>query len=339
MSGPLTKRDLVARALHHSGCGRLIQRAGTWRGLLILNYHRVGAGAKTSDFDRNLWSATAEDFDAQIRTVCRDYDVIGLKDLEEIQRQRRGRFILITFDDGYRDNYEEAFPILKQHGASAIFFLATGYLDEPRLPWWDEIAWMVRRSPLPQLPASVWLPDAISFENPDRERAIVKLLKIYKRLDGDLTTAFINHLAEATQSGRCPEGIARQLWMTWPMVREMQAAGMDFGGHTVNHPILANLSPEEQDAEVGGCQQRLIQELGQPATAFSYPVGGAHSYNEHTMAALQRHGFQWGFTYIGGHVPLPVPQRYAIPRAAIETEVDTPIFQAILAIPQWFSIP
>ena len=53
---------------------------------------------------------------------------------------------MITFDDGYVDNYELAFPVLKANDAKGVFFVATGFIDEPRLAWWDEIAWMIRSS-------------------------------------------------------------------------------------------------------------------------------------------------------------------------------------------------
>lgn len=332
----ISKRELAAKTLLRSGCGRLMQRVGSWRGLLVLNYHRVGDG-RHSLFDRNLWSASSEDFDAQIATVVRDFDVIGLEDLQDVWQKRTGRYVLITFDDGYLDNYLEAFPILKRHNAKAVFFLTTGFLDVPQIPWWDEIAWMVRTSPLQVLPPCRWFEQPISLDDPDHEQAIHALLRTYKRLPGDAVIEFMDDLSRMVQSPRCPAQVAHELWMTWPMVREMQQSGMAMGGHTTNHPILANLTAERQDKEVRICQQRLTHELGRPATAFSYPVGGRNSFNADTRAALQRHGFEWGFTFVGGHARLPMTDRFAIPRAAIETDVNRPLFHAILTLPHWFS--
>jgi peptidoglycan/xylan/chitin deacetylase (PgdA/CDA1 family) len=336
MIAGFSKREWLARTLRSSGCDRLLNSFGSWRGLLVLNYHRIG-DPWHSDLDRALWSATVEEFDRQIRDVTRHFDVVSLDDLDDVLAGRRGRHVLITFDDGYLDNYTEAFPILKSHNATATFFLTTGFLDVPRIPWWDEIAWMIRRSPLRELPANRWTGAPVPYDGVDRTRAINTLLKTYKRLIGRQTDDFIVELSELTGSGRCPPMVAHELWMTWPMIREMRQAGMSIGGHTVNHPILANLTPEQQDYEIRECRRRIVEELHEPITGFSYPVGGRSSFDEHTQAALARHGFRWGFTYLGGYVRQRQFERYALPRAAIEIDISQPLFNGLLTLPQLFA--
>lgn len=337
MIAGLSKRELLARTLQRSGCGRLLRSAGSWHGLLVLNYHRVGIPWH-SDLDRALWSATTEDFDRQVREITREFDVVSLDDLDQVLSRRRGRHVLITFDDGYLDNYTEAFPILKSHGATATFFLTTGFLDVPRVPWWDEIAWMVRQSPRSELPANRWTGAPVPLDDHnERAAAIRKLLQTYKRQLGGQTDDFLVDLAHLTGSGRCPRQIAHELWMTWPMIREMRQAGMCIGGHTVNHPVLANLPAEQQDYEVGECRRRIVAELREPITAFSYPVGGRTSFDEQTLAALARHEFRWGFTYLSGYVRSRRYDRYCLPRAAVETDVTPSLFHSMLMLPQVFT--
>jgi peptidoglycan/xylan/chitin deacetylase (PgdA/CDA1 family) len=333
MTARLSKREWLARTLTTSGCGQWLRG---WRGLLILNYHRIGDPSH-SDLDRALWSATVEDFDRQVRDVTREFDVVGLTDLDRVLRDRKGRYVLITFDDGYLDNYTDAFPILKSYNAKATFFLTTGFLDVPCVPWWDEIAWMVRHSPLAEVPANRWIGPPTEFGDRHRNGAINVLLQTYKRLIGSQTEEYIDDLSRILHSGRCPRWVAHELWMTWAMIREMRQSGMDIGGHTVNHPILANLPSEQQDYEVGECRRRLVQELREPVIGFSYPVGGKTSFDEHTHAALARHGFQWGFTYLGGYIRTGKYERYSLPRAAIETDVTPPLFRSILTLPQVFA--
>lgn len=332
----LSKRSLIARTLDVSGGGRALRAARIWKGVLILNYHRVG-DCRDSLFDRNLWSATEEDFDAQIAMVAKEFDVIGLADLGEALRRRSGRFVMVTFDDGYRDNYSLAFPILKARGVPATFFITTGFLDIPQVPWWDEIAWMVRTTRLSALDANRWVPTTLSFDSPERDHAIGRLLSIFKGLPGEITGDYLEFLAEALGTGRCSQQVANELWMTWDMIREMRRDGMTFGGHTVTHPILANLSSQQQDWEVGECQRRLVEELREPITAFSYPVGGHSSFNTFTRSALARHGFEWGFTYLGGYCHNGHADPYALNRTAIETDVDLPQFRAITTLPQFFA--
>src|ERR1700755_1848024 len=134
------RRAIAAAALERSGLGALLRLAPAWRGLVVLNYHRIGTPGDTS-LDRAMWNATVEDFDAQVGFLARNFDVVGPG---EAGPAADGRRVLITFDDGYRDNHAAAMPILRAHGATATFFLTTGFLDAPRLAWWDEVAWMVR---------------------------------------------------------------------------------------------------------------------------------------------------------------------------------------------------
>lgn len=333
-SGPLSKRSLAARTLDWTGCGSMLRRLPTWHGVLILNYHRIGQ-ADESDFDRNLWSATPGDFAAQLAVLRRHFDVIGLCDLDRRLNDPRGRSVMITFDDGYRDNYTHAFAALRQAGLTATFFVTTGFLDQHRVPWWDEIAWMVRRTSLRMLSAGDWVPEPLALDH--AEAAISRLLQIYKTLKGSETSNYLAYLAEALQTGRCPTDEADKLWMTWDMLREMRAAGMTVGGHTVSHPVLSRISPGEQDYEVGECRRRLVAELGEPIDAFSYPVGGGRSFNQTTMDAVARHGYRWGFTYLGGYLQPGRYERFALRRTAIETDIDLSVFRAMTTLPQFFA--
>ena len=332
----LSKRAWLSQALDITGCGRALRASHVWQGVLILNYHRIGDSSR-SLLDRNLWSATLEDFDYQVGLAVKNFDVVGLNDLEQVLREPHGRHVMFTFDDGYRDNYTDGYQVLRSHGVPATFFLTTGFLDDPRVPWWDEIAWMVRTSPLSALDVNRWTSTPVPFDEPHRESAIRRLLDVYKGLPGESTADFIEFLAGALQSGRCPQSVSDDLWMTWDMVREMRRGGMTFGGHTVTHPILANQSAEQQDWEISECQRRLVEELGEPVFAFSYPVGGPSSFNVFTRTSLTTHGFRLAFTYYGTYCRPGHRDLHAISRTAIETDIDPPQFRAVVTLPQLFA--
>jgi peptidoglycan/xylan/chitin deacetylase (PgdA/CDA1 family) len=331
-----SKRELAARALGWSGFGAALRRFGAWHGLIVLAYHRIGDGSY-AETDRGVWSASAEAFAAQLRCLKQSTDVITTADIPDVLRRQRGRFSLITFDDGYRDNYEVAFPILRAERLTALFFVTTGFLDDRRPAWWDEIAWMIRHSPRTGLSASPWLPEGIRFDEPDREQAIGKALHLYKSLPGNKTADFLEHLAEATRSGRCPKSISESLWMTWDMVRAMQSAGMSLGGHTVNHPVLARLNPEQQQAEIDGCAERLRAELNISMRWFSYPNGKRGCFNVDTRDALRRRGVEFGFSYYGGVQKLGRSDELDIPRFGVDGDLTLDAFRAALALPKVFA--
>ncbi|MFM9961592.1 MAG: polysaccharide deacetylase family protein [Planctomycetaceae bacterium] len=328
----VSKRDLLARTLDVTGCARALRVMRPWNGILIWNYHRIGDAAK-SPFDPHLFSATAEDFDRQVAFLKRNFDVIGLNDLEHALTQPRGQFMMLTFDDGYRDNFSQAYPILKSHGVSATFFIATGFIDRPRVPVWDELTWMLRMTSVKALSANEWLPTAVSLA----DRPFRRLLAVYKSLGTELTEPYLDFLADGLGTGRCPKSLANDEWMTWDMLREMQAGGMTFGGHTVQHPILANATADQQDWEVGECRRRLIAELGGPIDVFSYPNGKRGDFNEFTRAALRSHGYRWAFSYSGGHCRPGHTDCWDLPRTAVETDIDLARFRAMATLPRFFA--
>lgn len=340
MADRISKRDLLAYAVDLSGFGRVLRAARAWNGVLILNYHRVG-NAEGSPFDHNLWSASAEDFERQIAFLAKNFDMIGLSELDESLRATRGRRIMITFDDGYRDNYSTAFPILKSFGVTATFFIATGFLDSPRVPWWDEIAWMVHTGSVACLVPPDWLvewmPSNITFSDDTREHTQARLLSIYKSLPTELTETYLDFLADSLGTRRCPTKLAEDMWMTWEMVREMQSKGMTFGGHTVSHPILANSTADQQDWEVGECRRRLETELGRSTDVFSYPNGKPSSFNEFTRAALRNHGYRRAFCHSGGYCEPSHVDQFGLCRSPVETDIDLPKFRATATLPQLFS--
>jgi peptidoglycan/xylan/chitin deacetylase (PgdA/CDA1 family) len=332
------KKDLLATALRYSGANQMLGALGAWRGLVVLNYHRIGDPAGT-DFDRGVFSGTADEFRTQLRTVSRHCDVVAIKDLDQALHDRRGRYALITFDDGYRDNYALAYPVLRELRLPATFFLTTSFLDEQRVAWWDDVAWMVRHSPRSGLSTSEWMGSEVPFETQDREAAVDRLLRVFKKLPWDKTGEFLQFVAAATGSGRCPRSEAADLWMTWDMVREMRRGGMDIGGHTVSHPILARLSREGQQHEINASKERIESELGEPIEAFSYPVGAPDCFNATTFDCLERAGYRFAFSFHGGFTTVGEAQRFDIPRFPISPGLTTTRLQALLTLPQVFAKP
>ncbi|HXB63891.1 MAG TPA: polysaccharide deacetylase family protein [Solirubrobacteraceae bacterium] len=289
-------------AVSHLSLDVALRLLGSWQGVLVLTHHRVGSSAG-QPWDPAVWSADAEQLGRQLRTLARATEVIDPGELAAAMRGGRGRRVLITFDDGYRDNYEVALPLLRRHGLTATFFLASGFLDAPRAPWWDEIAWMVRH-------ADVGAP------RPDAAALIARYKTLADEREGE---RFLARLADTLGSGRCPAQEAQKQWMTWEMARELRDAGMSIGGHTVTHPVLASLSPERQREEIEGGARRLREELGVAMRWFAYPVGARDSFTSITRDVLRECGVKLAFSYYGGFAH---PSRFDaldVPRVHVDT--------------------
>ena len=332
----MSKREILSFWLRASGLGRAIRSARLWEGLLVAVYHRVGDGASCR-LNQDLFSATAEELDAQIGFFKDNFDIVGPQDLARVSRARRGRYLQLTFDDGYRDNYQAAFPVLRAHGVSATFFVTTGYVDAPSLPWWDEIAWMVRGSERPGLPRSCFTREPLVFDGPTRIEAVRRLGSVSSALTPGARRRLLDWLGEATGTGRGDSSVGRDLWMTWDMMREMRAGGMSFGAHTVSHPELSRLSRAEQTAEIRGSLQRLEAELGASSRVFCYPFGHEGSFNDDTRAALRECGVERAYVRHGGFQGLSGWDDYAIKRFSVETYKSRALLEATATVPQLFA--
>lgn len=327
------KKVKAARLLAAPGLRRLMSTALPWEGVLILNYHRVGDGS-ASAHDRALWSASCTAFDTQLSLLKTQSDVIALDEIESALEQPGSRHVAITFDDGYLDNYELAYPLLRQHGLPAAFFIATGFIDRPCLPWWDEIAMLVRTTDARQLELCDWLPGRLSLEDGNHDAVIRRLLTTYKSLQGEDAAGFLATLREQAGCNGAAGPVAGH-WMDWDMIRDMAAHGMTIGGHTMHHPVLSRLPLEQQREEISGCAARLREELDQPMEYFAYPVGGRDAFDEHTRRCLDEAGVRLAFSYYGG-IATRESSHHDMPRVAIEAGMESSLFHAMVALPQVF---
>ena len=272
-------------------------------------------------------------FDDQVRFLKRNADVVSPSDLPAILARGTGRYVLLTFDDGYFDNYSTAFPVLKAHNVPATFFVTTGFIDRGGLPWWDEIAWMVRASAKTRVVIEPWITTPVVFDEPERERAVLALLTAYKAMPATNYGAFLESVGDATGTGRWRHGGPDRIWMNWDMIREMRGAGMEIGGHTITHPILAQMGPQEQLREIVGCGTRLREELGEPMRDFSYPVGHPSAFDDVTRRCLKHAEVRYAFSYHGGFRRFNEWDDYDIRRIAVESYIGSDWFRTIITLP------
>ena len=165
----------------------------------MLTYHRVGNPLEC-EYDRGVFSATAEQFDEQIGYFKKSFVVSTLAEAQWMAAapgRIRGIRVLITFDDGYVDNYEVAFPILRAHGVEATFFLTTGFVGTDRIPYWDQIAYLVRNSSRDSVVLNRGELRRIVLTGRPRELAIVEALQLFLLHGSDEPSRFVDELADA----------------------------------------------------------------------------------------------------------------------------------------------
>lgn len=336
MSSISRKRQLAIRACELLRADRWWSRFDNLPGLLTLNYHRFG-DPERSVIDPGVFSATAEQFEAEISYLAKNCDLIRLEDIPDVMRiGGTRRAVLLTIDDGYLDNYEIAYPILKQYNASAVIFLATGFLDAPRVSWWDEVSWIVRqaRGREIRLPTR-WNVEPLTVPVQNWSHVASRILRIVKTLTAVELHELLEDLAERTRVGRAPVTPDTAPWMTWEMIREMRRGGIEFGGHTVTHPVLSYCPIDQQRAEITESKARIEQELGERITAFSYPVGMQTSFTDQTMRLVQEAGYHWAFGFYSGYSGI-ASNPFDLRRIAVHPEIGDAEFRMMVNIPRLF---
>ncbi len=197
------------------------------------------------------------------------------------------RAAAITFDDGYADNYHVALPILKKHGLTATFFIATGFLDGG-IMWNDCVIELARRTALNELDLDYLALGLHSTGTlPQRRAAIDSLISQIKYLSPNERQELVNKCVAHAQVV-----LPTDLMMTSSEVRGLRAAGMQIGAHTITHPILASTEIECARKEISESKLFLEELLGERIGLFAYPNGkpGVDYLPEH-RSVVQQLGF------------------------------------------------
>ena len=260
-------RDVISRLVVAGGITRLGRRLGDRRGTFILCGHRVRNDDEA--FFPSLRPALLRE---QLAYLTRHYEVIGLETLVScINDGRRppARSVVLTFDDGFRDNVEEALPLLDAFGVTATIFVVTGSLSEGWLPWSQRLGYLFERTVVTSLrhdvlgAAEMPLPTAVA-----RRRAYARARHALAAAPRVARDAAIEDLAR-----HLGVDAPRDRMMTWAHAREALAAGHGVGAHTYSHALLAQVPAEEARWEMERSRVDLETHLGLRHPAFCFPGG------------------------------------------------------------------
>jgi|tagenome__1003787_1003787.scaffolds.fasta_scaffold20913158_2 peptidoglycan/xylan/chitin deacetylase (PgdA/CDA1 family) len=313
----MSKRAFVRNVLRKTGILELCwRRLGPH--LYCFNYHRIGDPNQCA-FDRGVFSCSAERFREHIRLLRERFEIVDIARLSfALQRARpRQPMALITFDDGYIDNYELAFPILKEFGVTAAFFIPTGFIGGSQLPWWDEIAWSLRNASTGRISLGGHK-EEFDLAPGVIDQTIAAVLELVKRRRDIPMHEQVAEVSEACRPRGSVAAAGAGLFVHDVQIGEMRQAGMDIGSHTHTHRILSHLDPDEQEDELGTSKEILEGLLGEPVNAVAYPVGAPGSYGPETCRIAESLGYDVGFNFIPGVNHLPTERPLDLNRLAVE---------------------
>lgn len=287
-----------------------------WRapspGLTVLIYHRV---LPTADPLRP-GEVVAEQFERQMKMLRRCFQPVALADAARRLRDGSlvGRPACVTFDDGYADNLTVAQPILERLGIPATVFVATGYLDGGRM-FNDAVIDGVAAMRADTLDLRDMGIGTLSLAGIDaRRRAVQAILNTVKRLPGAERDARVRDILRAGRVDRLPA----PPMLTSDQVRRLAGAGVEIGGHTVSHSILASMTDAQAEAEIQEGRRTLEGLIDRSVRQFAYPNGRpARDYGAQHPAMIARLGFDLAVSTAAGAATVRSYSPFEIPRVPV----------------------
>ncbi len=289
--------------------------------LVILNYHRISEKKgedHLSEFDIGV---TRDKFERQMRYLKRNFVVLPFSRAVELLKTENDwpkSPLVISFDDGYRDLYLNAFPLLEKHNLSAMVFISTRSIDEGGTFWWDELRDLVENNYLDELKLA--LENSLSPEYDlnfkhlqdiqDKKFFLEKTTSEFKRLKGKYRDELLGKLKRLLKT---TVETKRDL-LSWKEIKELRKAGIEFGSHTHSHYLLTLEEENVVEEELKLSKRKLEENLKEKIEFLSYPSG---LYNPEVKKLAEKSGYKAGCSNTYGYNEKGA-DLYALKRLSLE---------------------
>ena len=349
-------REVAADLLHYTGGAALIRAmsqrhvfapqpgatstggAKKWQraeGLrfAILCYHRIGTGGIPLFSD--LPPAV---FEAQVKFLQRHYRIVSLSALcDEIEQQSHGdqhegqhdgQAVAITFDDGYKDLYFEALPILKKYRVPATVFLPVASIESNEPLWYDRIFLLFTVFPGDRIQVDCDRPRNFALPNQaTRIAAAAEVIGWLRTLPEDRRK---NECEGLESKAELPKDMLKNRMLTWDQIHEMRAAAVEFGAHTMTHPVVSRLTQEQLEHEIVDSKHVLEARINERVQHFAFPFGKAADCGSAAFSVISKAGFRSASTTEEG-VNGPGSNLLALNRVSLGEERHLPMFALKMA--------
>jgi len=336
------KKELLSKIIYFGGLALplLAMRTYLKKEIRILAYHRVEElkNEELYPYDPDLISVTPAEFEWQMEYVKQHLNPISLSELVEYVKGKiklPPRPIVITFDDGFDDNYRCAYPILKNKSMPATIFLSTGYMGSKETFWYDQLVYDVCSAKVLKINVAgmdikINRNDSLEIK---REKAY-EILEVVKKVSNAERLKVVERIGAMCTSNRKQEEREKSLPLTWEQVKEMSHNGIEYGSHTVTHPIMSNLDANDLENELVNSKNRIEEMTGKSVETIAYPVGMPYAFNDVVINAVKKAVL--GLSYIHGTNYINNPDLFSLKRLHVERYTDRAYFASMLSAPELF---
>jgi len=270
--------------------------------------------------DGNTYKTQQSVFENQIKVFLKKFNFIRLKHYCDILRGERNdcpnNSIILTFDDGYQDNYTFAYPILKKYSIPATIFLVTDFISHKAWLWSNKLGYILRNSKFKSFEIALGGKIAQfrieSFIN--RQKATLEIFDYCTSISDDRKKQVLIDLAKLLKVYVPDQTVDDHLPLTWEQIKEMNSNGIEFGGHSCSHAILNKVSPEQLEHEIFDCKREIESKLGVEVTSFCYPNG---CFNYEVLKMTQNADYLCGITTKRGFNDTKNTNRYLLKRSSV----------------------
>jgi len=318
-----------------------VERTIGWRRhAVVLLYHHIRNDGETLPPLSQVEEGISESaFATQLREFCRWYKPCTPATLHAALAAGAPLMhdgLVVTFDDGYRDNRSLAGPTLRSQGIKGLVFISTGFIESQRRFWWVQLNDVVRSLTRDSLvavraasngfsPLSTVLADANVEDRGRRRELRVKIAAALESLPDEERNAELEALGKAAGS---PTESCLPL-LTWSEMRAMRSEGFEFGAHTVNHLHMSRIPGHQLRTEISDCVETMFNKLGVRPGAFAYPYG---DLNDQAVNEVREAGFEAAYAAYPGAALPGRTCRFRIPRIQLGTSDPVQITVVLVAL-------
>lgn len=295
---------------------RLLLRRGVYDGVVILSFHKV----VELPYFRQQMTISLSVFKGLLDYLQKTTDIISLEEIlvtQNVATRSKRLKVVLTFDDGYYDNYTLAFPELKKRGIPATIFLPSGYIGTSKLLWWDMVDIIISSYDILDMSAKNNLNAVLAgllnekmgdshVYNDELKNKVVNAIKKLKQAERErIEKTFYNIYSEIEDYQK------KKIMLDWSDVIEMSNYGIKYGGHTVSHPNMDEMSNEQVLSEIESNKLAIEEKLNVKISTFAYPSG---RFNKEHYSLLEKAGYkiscttEMGFVDYGKINPLMLPR-------------------------------
>jgi len=272
----------------------------------ILMYHGVDNYQTNFNLDDPSLVTPIKNFEKQIKYLNEHYNIISLHDLvnhikKEIPFPKSSA--VITFDDGLKNNFVNAFSILRKYDITATVFLITDYIDTLKISWLNKFYYIIKKISLNKFAKEFnrkFPVYSILIRKVNKKDLIeyIKFLLKYKVDDG-VREKFIQDLYDKFKI-RINKKTIKDLYLSWEEIKKMNKLGISFGSHTCTHPALSTLNHKKVKKEIINSKRKIETKLHKQINLFAYPYGNKDSFNLNIKQILANNNFLCAVSTIDG---------------------------------------